>query len=249
MVLAISSFLTSSFLPIRSYLLVWSLHILLALKLDELLSDPDGIRVDVRWILFVESRADLSIKQNTNRIIMFMPIKSTYSYILCGIKLIGNYLLLSFHLQKRDSRTLLSFSTSEAPCRPYVLHVLRLFDGHTSQPCGGFQVSKEPLPSASRLLWTLGDPSPWLQTGNSRWVTWPASHLLCTPFPSTPWEATPPSTCWPTAACLGDLGLTCPKRWLLSVSHFHYSVCLCLTCLSSHFPSQFQVCIRPLLYF
>lgn len=33
MVLAISSFLTSSFLPIRSYLLVWSLHILLALKL------------------------------------------------------------------------------------------------------------------------------------------------------------------------------------------------------------------------
>lgn len=85
---------------------------------DELLSDPDGIRVDVRWILFVESRADLSIKQNTNRIIMFMPIKSTYSYILCGIKLIGNYLLLSSHLQKRDSRTLLKWS-------PPILQYLR----------------------------------------------------------------------------------------------------------------------------
>lgn len=60
--------------------------------------------------------------------------------------------------------------------------------------------------------------SPWLPTGNSRWVTWPASHLLSTLLPSTPWEAAPLLTFWPTAACLGDLALTCPKKWLHSVS-------------------------------
>lgn len=60
--------------------------------------------------------------------------------------------------------------------------------------------------------------SPWLPTGNSRWVTWPASHLLSTLLPSTPWEAAPLLTFWPTAACLGDLVLTCPKKWLRSVS-------------------------------
>lgn len=110
--------------------------------------------------------------------------------------------------------------------RSSILRILRVFKKFST---GDFQV-----------LWKLSpgrpaaDPrgalSPWLPTGNSRWVTWRASHLLSTPSPSTPWEATPPLTCWPTAACLGDLALTCPKRWPLSVSNFHY----CLTFPPSH---------------
>ncbi len=61
-------------------------------------------------------------------------------------------------------------------------------------------------------------PSPWEPIGNGRWVTWPASHLLSTPLPSIPCEATPPSTCWPTVACLDGLGRTFPKRWQRCVS-------------------------------
>lgn len=86
---------------------------------------------------------------------------------------------------------------------------------HRFQPLRGFSRCLEShylRPAAGCAL------SPWLPTGNSRWVTWPASHLLSTLLPSTPWEAAPLLTFWPTAACLGDLALTCPKKWLHSVS-------------------------------
>ena len=63
----------------------------------------------------------------------------------------------------------------------------------------------------------LACASSWLPTGNGRWVRW-ASHLLSTRLPSTPCGATPPLTCWPIAACLGDSVPTCPERWRLCVS-------------------------------
>lgn len=116
---------------------------------------------------------------------------------------------------------------------PSAPHILRAFARTRISTSTGISRCCECSPQPLACCGPLGAPSPWLPTGNSRWVTWRASHLLSTPSPSTPWEATPPLTCWPTAACLGDLVLTCPKRWLLSVSHFHYCVFLPLSCFVS----------------